>query len=172
MYPGHFAAGLALKAAEPRASTLGLMLGVGLLDIIFGVLVPFGVEGGGFSHFVTPWSHSLLMALVWSSLFGAAYLGSGSRVAAVMFLAVFSHWVLDVLSHNPDMQLWPYSKIELGYGPAFGGLGGWFEASVSALGVLIYTVWARRPANADRRWVTIAVFVAVMYAAEFAVVQR
>jgi hypothetical protein len=35
VYVGHFAAGLALKTAEPKAPTWGLLLGVGLLDVLF-----------------------------------------------------------------------------------------------------------------------------------------
>eukprot|EP01037_Dinobryon_pediforme_P012349 gene12349-12436_t len=63
MFPGHFAAGLAIRTVEPRAPTFGLMVGVGFIDLVFGVLVPFHIEGGSFSHFITPWSHSLAMSL-------------------------------------------------------------------------------------------------------------
>ncbi len=44
MYAGHFAAGLAIKAAEPRAPTWALLLAVGLLDALFGIFVLLGVE--------------------------------------------------------------------------------------------------------------------------------
>lgn len=133
MYLGHFAAGLALKVAEPKASTLGIMIGVGFLDLIFAVGVGFGAEGGTLRHLVTPWSHSLLMAVVWSAIYAALFARSGLRITAVMGAAVFSHWVLDLVSHHTDMQLWPYSRVELGYGPLFGGLGGWFASFCSVL---------------------------------------
>jgi hypothetical protein len=98
MFPGHFAAGLALKAIEPRAPMLGLMIGVGVLDLVFGVLVGLGIEGGGFSHFDTPWSHSLLMALAWSLLYAACFYRSGQAVALAMFAAVIAICVgLEVL---------------------------------------------------------------------------
>ena len=170
MYPGHFATGLALKAAEPRAPMLGLMVGVGLLDLLFGGFVTLGLEGGGFKHFDTAWSHSLAMSIVWSTLFAALYRRHGWRVAAAMFAAVMSHWILDLFSHNPDMALWPHSKIELGFGPIFGGLGGWLELSVSAVGVGVYVLWARRPENASRRWGVVAATVAIAYIAEVLVV--
>ena len=171
MFPGHFAACLALKTAEPRASTLGLMVAAGFLDLVFGVAVVFGLEGGGFGHFNTPWSHSLLMAVVWSALFAACFFRSGQRVALVMFAAVMSHWVLDVVSHHRDMQMWPHSAIAIGYGPLFGGLGGWLELLVSVAGTGAYVVWARRPENGHRRWDVVAAVIAVAYAAEVFVVR-
>lgn len=135
MYAGHFAAGLALKAAEPRAPTLGLMVGVGFLDLVFGMLVAARIEGGGFSHFITPWSHSLAMSVIWGLAFATFYWRLGLKVFLAMFAAVNSHWVLDLVSHHADMQLWPYSAVELGFGPMFGGLGGWLELAVTAAGL-------------------------------------
>jgi membrane-bound metal-dependent hydrolase YbcI (DUF457 family) len=170
MYPGHFAAGLALKAAEPRAPTLGLMIGVSVLDLAFGVAVALGVEGGSLAHLVTPWSHSLLMALIWAALFASLYWRLGRNVVIVMAIAVLSHWVLDALSHNPDMQLWPHSKTEIGFGPLLGGLGGWFECLFSLACVAIYIRWARRAENRPRNWPMAASVVAVTYALEVAVV--
>jgi membrane-bound metal-dependent hydrolase YbcI (DUF457 family) len=170
MYAGHFAAGLALKTIEPRAPTLGLMVGVGFLDLVFGVLVAARIEGGGFSHFNTPWSHSLAMAVIWSLGFAAFYWRLGLRVFLAMAAAVFSHWLLDLVSHNADMQLWPHSAISLGFGPMFGGLGGWLELAVSLAGLAAYVLWARRPENRPRRWAVVCGVMAMMYALEVAVV--
>jgi hypothetical protein len=170
MFPGHFAAGLALKALVPRAPMLGLAIGVGVLDLVFGVCVGLGIEGGGFSHFVTPWSHSLLMAVAWSLLYAIAFYGYGRAVVGAMFAAVLSHWPLDLVSHARDMQLWPHSAIELGYGPLFGGLGGWLEALVSVLGMLAYVRYARRPDVAPRRWGVVAGVIALCYGLEVLVV--
>src|SRR5207245_2720535 len=44
MYAGHFAAALALKARQPRAPTWGLLVGVAVLDLLFGVFVLLGIE--------------------------------------------------------------------------------------------------------------------------------
>jgi membrane-bound metal-dependent hydrolase YbcI (DUF457 family) len=170
MYAGHFAAGLALKTIEPRAPTSGLMIGVGLLDLVFGVLVAARIEGGGFSHFNTPWSHSLVMSLLWSFLFAAFYWRLSFRVAVAMFAAVMSHWGLDLVSHDADMELWPNSAVALGYGPLFGGLGGWLELVVTLAGLGAYIVWARRPDNRPRRWRVVVVAMVIMYALEVAVV--
>src|ERR671914_2830352 len=124
MYVGHFAAGLALKAVEPRAPTWGLLLGVGFLDILFGPFVLLGLERAsvtpglspGFSLDYIDWSHSLLMSLVWSVLFGAVFFRWGLPVSLAMGVAVFSHFVLDVPMHPPDLAIWPNSATHVGLG--------------------------------------------------------
>lgn len=122
MYAAHFASALALKAKEPRAPTWGLLVGVGMLDLLFGPFVLAGIErvsmtpdiSPGFSLDHIDWSHSLLMSLVWSLLFGAVFLRRGRAVAVVMAIAVFSHFVLDFVMHPNDMALWPGSTTHLG----------------------------------------------------------
>ena len=44
MYAGHYAAGLAIKANQPQAPTWALLLGVGFLDVLFGIFVMLGIE--------------------------------------------------------------------------------------------------------------------------------
>ena len=110
MYAGHFAAALALKARVPKAPTWGLLVGVGLLDILFGPFVLAGIEQASLTPGISPgfsldhidWSHSLAMSLVWSGLFGAVFLRRGRTVAAVMAVAVFSHFVLDMVMPEVD----------------------------------------------------------------------
>jgi hypothetical protein len=77
VYAGHYAAGLTLKANQPQASAWALLLGVGLLDVLFGIFVMLGIErvtvtpgvSPGFSLDFIDWSHSLTMSLVWAVLF-------------------------------------------------------------------------------------------------------
>lgn len=124
MYAGHFAAGLALKAREPEAPTWGILIGVGLLDLLFGPFILAGIERAtvtpslspGFSLDHIDWSHSLVMSIVWAVLFGSLFLRRGRRIAAVMGVAVFSHFVLDLPMHPPDLALWPGSTVHLGFG--------------------------------------------------------
>lgn len=156
MYAGHFAAGLALKARYPRASTAGLLVGVSLLDLLFGPLVLLGIERAsvtpgaspGFALDFIDWSHSLAMAVVWAVLYGALFLRSGRTIAAVMGLAVFSHFILDLPMHPPDLALWPGASVHLGFGlwqalP----VGWWFlELAFIVAGLAFY--WRR--ARTDR----------------------
>jgi hypothetical protein len=124
MYAGHFAAGLVIKARAPQAPTWALMLGVGLLDVLFGPFVVAGIERAtltpqtppGFSLDYIDWSHSLLMSLVWSALFAAAFARRGKGVMLAVAAAVFSHFVLDLLMHPADLALWPGSRVHLGFG--------------------------------------------------------
>ena len=124
MYAGHFAVGMVLKSRVPAAPTWGLLVGIGVLDILFGPFVLLGIErvsltpdaAPGFSLDHIDWSHSFMMAAVWSALYGALFLKRGKNVAIVMGVAVFSHFVLDLVMHPPDLALWPGSGIHMGFG--------------------------------------------------------
>jgi hypothetical protein len=155
MYVGHFAAGLAIKAKVPEAPTWGLLVGVGVLDLLFGPLVLAGVErvtltpdvSPGFSLDYIDWSHSLATSVLWSVLFGLAFLKLGRKVALAMGIAVFSHFVLDLVVHPPDLALWPGSQVHLGLGLWTAlPVGWWFvELAVIAAGFVYY--WRRSSAH-------------------------
>jgi membrane-bound metal-dependent hydrolase YbcI (DUF457 family) len=168
MYPAHFAVGLALKSVQPKAPTWGLMLGVGLLDIVFGSCVAVGLEHVTPARLFAPWSHSLLMAFIWAGLYGAAFARWGRDVVTVMVLAVASHWLLDIFVRRPALGLWPNSPIELGFQSTFGGLAGWFEMLVTVVALAIYVAHAATNDEHGRRWPVACLILAVCYAAEFA----
>jgi hypothetical protein len=124
MYAGHYAAALAIKAKEPRAPTWALLLGVGFLDVLFGILVMLGIERVTMTPGVTPgfsldfidWSHSLAMSLVWAGLFSIPFWRRGRAIGVAAAFAVFSHFLLDLPMHPPDLALWPGSTVHLGLG--------------------------------------------------------
>ncbi len=98
-------------------------LAVQFMDIIFAFLVICGIEGdtrmiGGEPHFTIPYSHSLLTSLGWAAIggliFRRVFPKSGAKGFWVVFGLVFSHWVLDLIVHRPDLPLWPGSSIEFG----------------------------------------------------------
>ncbi len=119
MFIGHFAAGFALKRAAPRVNLATLFAAAQFPDLLWPVLVRAGVErveiAPGITAFTPldfvsyPWSHSLLLVVIWGLLFGGVhYLRARNRVAAFALTAlVVSHWVLDYISHRPDMPLVP-----------------------------------------------------------------
>jgi hypothetical protein len=129
MFVGHYAACLAAKKFEKRVSLGVLFLAVQFLDILFFPLVLLGIERINIierytasTHFeleYMPYSHSLLAAALWS---GAAYalfrwvVVKHKAVAMFVGLAVFSHWVLDLLVHVPDLPLWSDTSLKLGFG--------------------------------------------------------
>jgi hypothetical protein len=124
MYAGHLASALAMKAKEPRAPTWALLLGVGVLDVLFGIFVPLGIERATVTPGVSPgfrldfidWSHSFAMSLVWAVAFALLFMRRGAVVAAWCGFAVFSHFVLDLLMHPHDLALWPHSSAHVGFG--------------------------------------------------------
>ena len=66
-----------------------------------------------------PYSHSLLALLLWSVVFGALYMvlsRVGIKVAMVIAALVLSHWVLDVLTHRPDLPITLSEGTKIGAG--------------------------------------------------------
>jgi membrane-bound metal-dependent hydrolase YbcI (DUF457 family) len=130
MFIGHFAVGFAAKKVAPRVSLGTFFLAALLLDGIWPVLVLTGVErveiAPGNTAFTPldfvsyPYSHSLLMTVLWAVLFAAIYWGLRRNLSGAFWvaLAVASHWVLDAITHRPDLPLYP------GGGPVI-GLGLW-----------------------------------------------
>ncbi|HTT00871.1 MAG TPA: hypothetical protein VMG11_02195 [Steroidobacteraceae bacterium] len=130
MFAGHIGAALLIGRAQPRVN-VGLFVAAALLlDVVLWVLVLVGFESVNIpsdyarthqAEFQFPYSHGLLAALVWSSLAAAAVLGwlaepARVRIAALVALAVFSHWVLDVLVHRPEMPLAGPHSLRIGLG--------------------------------------------------------
>ena len=118
MLVGHLGVGLIGKRVEPKISLGTWILAVLLADLVCFPLLIAGVERFHGSVGDIPYSHSLLMDALWAGLFAAAYFARRRypRGAWLLFAAVLSHWVLDVISHRPDMQLAPGVGPVLGFG--------------------------------------------------------
>jgi LexA-binding, inner membrane-associated putative hydrolase len=160
MFLGHFGAALAAKRVAPATSLAMLFVAAQLVDLLWPVLVLAGVErvrvepGNtaftplAFEHY--PWSHSLLMVLAWAAALGVAYAARtrDRRGAAVVAALVVSHWLLDVLTHRPDLPLAPGA-------PAV-GLGLWnsVPATIAVEGALFAAgawLYARQTRPSGRR---------------------
>ena len=157
MFLGHFAVGFGAKAAAPRVSLGALFFAAQFLDLLWPILLLLGLERARvvpehppgppleFTHY--PFSHSLLMVLVWSVLVGVGYflLQRQRKGAWVMGLAVLSHWLLDLLAHYPDLPLYPGDSPKLGFGFwSLPGLEFAYELGLFAicLGFYLRTTWA------------------------------
>ena len=129
MFVGHYAASLALKSFERRASLGVLFLAVQFVDILFFPFVLLGLERMNIvenftqsTHFellFMPYTHSLVGSLVWAGLAYALFrwfIVKKNSVAVVVALAVFSHWLFDLSVHTPDLPLWSDSSLKLGFG--------------------------------------------------------
>jgi hypothetical protein len=144
MFIGHNAVGFASKSVARRPSLGLLMAAPMLLDLLWPIFLLLGIErvqpvahapnpllALAFTHY--PWSHSLLMSLLWGAALGGLYgwRTGDRRGAAVLAFGVVSHWVLDLVTHVPDLPLWPG-------GPQV-GLGLWrWPAVAVALEALMY----------------------------------
>jgi hypothetical protein len=181
MFVGHFAVAFGAKRAVPAVSLGTLFVACQLADLIWPLLVIAGVERVGVQPGLTvvtpldfiyyPFSHSLLAAAVWAGLFGAAYVVLGKstvKTGAVLAFVVVSHWLLDALTHRPDMPL------TVSAGSTRVGLGLWnslagtmaVEAALFAAGVWLYAR-ATRPTDRTGRlalWGLVA-FLLAIYAA-------
>lgn len=117
MIAGHFGLAAAVKAQERSIPLWALMLGTQLLDVIFVPLFIAGIEtiervpgrgayGGGIIH--ANYTHSLVGALVIALVAGLLAGWAWSRRAGLVIGGVvFSHWLLDLLVHRPDLPILP-----------------------------------------------------------------
>jgi hypothetical protein len=151
VYAGHLAFGLAMKARQPSAPTWGLLLGVGFLDVLFGPFVLLGIErvaitpgvSPGFDLLFIDWSHSLLMALVWSLVYAACFYRRGPAIAATLGFAVFSHFLLDLPMHPADLALYPHSAMHLGWGLWRLWPTGWWFFELAVIAACLGYYWFR-----------------------------
>ncbi|MGP0072761.1 MAG: hypothetical protein ACLPWF_12615 [Bryobacteraceae bacterium] len=171
MLVGHFAVGFAAKRMAPALSLGTTVFAAVLADVLAFTLVAVGIEHFRIATDVKRnrfigenlvWSHSLLMDVLWGALLAAGYYlwRRHARAAWILFAAVVSHWVLDVISHRPDMRLGP------GIPGAF-GLGLWnslpatlmVEGGMWLLAIILYILAtrARNRAGIYAFWIGTAV---------------
>jgi membrane-bound metal-dependent hydrolase YbcI (DUF457 family) len=126
MFIGHFAIGFAAKKFAPRASLAPLLAAPLFSDILWPIFLLLGWEHArvapGDTKFTPldlydfPWSHSLLTTLLWAILFAVAYflITRYKPGAIAVALGVASHWILDWITHRPDMPLYPGASPKFG----------------------------------------------------------
>ena len=107
MYAGHVAAGLALRGRAPRLPVTALLFGAFLLDFLWIIFGIFRLDHSAWDD----WSHSLLMSVIWATTFAALFWRLGWRAAVVMWFAVLSHYVLDLLVQGSS--LYPEAPVYL-----------------------------------------------------------
>lgn len=138
MFVGHYGPSFAAKAASAAAPLWLFVVAAQFLDYLWAAFVLAGVEHvrivegytamSALDLFDMPWTHSLVMAAVWSAVFAAIARFLGVRsLSACAFLAatVLSHWILDLAVHVPDLPLWP------GDGAPKVGFGAWRDPALT-----------------------------------------
>jgi hypothetical protein len=176
MFIGHYGPAFGAKAAVRTIPLWVFFLAVQWMDVVWSVLVledvekvrivPGYTQASALDLYYMPYTHGLAGSLALSLLFGAAASLFFRAKRGIVFLisaaAVFSHWILDLIVHKPD--LWIYDDVKVGF-----GLWRWvwislpLELSVLWAGAWAYAryVPARRGGN-----VWLWVFVAAMTAAQ------
>lgn len=128
MFIGHFAVALAAKKAAPKTSLATLFAASQLVDLLWPVFLLLGLENvridpgntvmTPLDFYDYPITHSLVGAIVWSVLFGSGYYFRWklSRESIIVGLLVFSHWILDLITHRPDLPLLGNDSMKFGLG--------------------------------------------------------
>lgn len=182
MFIGHFALAFGTKGSTPALSLGTLFLACQFADLLWPTLLLTGVESVridpgntaftplDFEHY--PYSHSLVLLIVWGGILG--FIAAGiSRVAGAVAAVgglVVSHWFLDLIVHRPDLPMTPWSDER--YGESL-----WnsvpttlaIEGVMFTVGVAMYarSTRARDRAGSVALWTLVAFLVAVYLASAF-----
>jgi len=152
LFIGHFGVGFAAKKFTRKISLGTLFLAAQFIDLLWPFFVILGIEkvaiDPGNTAFTPldfiyyPFSHSLLGALLWALIFGAVYyfIKKDLKSSFILGLLVLSHWILDFITHRPDLPLF------LGGDSPLVGLGLWnsiiatviIESLIFIVGVYFY----------------------------------
>ncbi len=151
MFVGHYGVSFAIKSIQKPIPLWLLFIAVQFLDVLWAIFILTGVEKVRITPGITatnpldlyymPYTHSLVGALLWS---GVAFIGykvarRGSSLAALLVAAaVFSHWVLDLIVHRPDLPVYD-NTYKLGFGLwNYPALAFALEASLLFVGIFLY----------------------------------
>ena len=156
MFVGHYSVAFAVGTEQNKIPLWVLSVAVQFLDYIWATLVLLGIEklrvikgftaGSMLDSYFHPYSHSLIAAVLWSGVAGLCYklfcrwLGYGytKSAALVVGVAVFSHWILDLIVHPHDLPVYD-NTAKVGFGlwnyrdPEFA-----LEIALLALGIALY----------------------------------
>jgi hypothetical protein len=133
VFLGHYGVALALKRVRPKVSLGTLFVAVQLADLLWGIFLLLGWEHArivpGYTAVTPiefldyPISHSLVAAVAWGIAAAALYYSWPTRdtthhwqAAALVGVAVFSHYLLDVLVHVADLPILGNDSSKLGLG--------------------------------------------------------
>ena len=156
MFVGHYSVAFACRTERNKIPLWVLFIAVQFLDYIWATLVLLGIEklrvikgftaGSMLDSYFHPYSHSLITAVLWSvigALIYKAFCGRHSRHYSksapwIIGIAVFSHWLLDLIAHPRDLAIYDNTwKVGFGLwnyrGPEFA-----LEVTLLAVGIVLY----------------------------------
>lgn len=151
MFIGHFGVGLAAKKVDQKPSLGTLFFASQFIDLLWPIFLLLGIEqviiDPGNTVFTPldfvyyPFTHSLVGVLFWAIVVGGVYylIKKNLKTGILLGALVVSHWVLDFLTHAPDLPIAPGLDLKV-------GLGLWnsliftllFETVIFAVGIFHY----------------------------------
>src|SRR5437879_848083 len=141
MFVGHYSVAFAVRTERNKIPLWVLFVAVQFLDYIWATLVLLGIEklrvikgftkGSMLDSYFQPYSHSLITAILWSAVAAVVYKTVCSRhpfdsaqgrlshysksAPLIIGLAVFSHWILDLVAHPRDLAIYD-NTWKVGFG--------------------------------------------------------
>src|SRR6476659_6754892 len=167
MFVGHYSVAFAVRTQQNKIPLWVVFVAVQFLDYIWATLVLLGIEklrvikgftaGSMLDSYFHPYSHSLIAAIAWSGVAALGYWAICSRhpesfrgyrasAALIVGLAVFSHWILDLVAHPRDLAIYD-NRWKVGFGlwnyrdPEFA-----LEIALLAGGIALYLTRNAMPA--------------------------
>src|SRR5438046_8316893 len=165
MFVGHYSVAFAVRTEQNKIPLWVLFVAVQFLDYIWATLVLLGIEklrvikgftaGSMLDSYYHPYSHSLIAAVLWSSMAAIGYKSLCSLLrypcrklaALIVGVAVFSHWILDLIAHPRDLPIYD-NTWKVGFGlwnyraPEFA-----LEIALLAGGIILYLTRNLMPAS-------------------------
>jgi hypothetical protein len=106
----HIGIGFAAKKVAPMVPVIFLIIAAEFIEIVFMALWAVGIEHPPTpeSPPFSPYSHSLIMGVLWSILAGMVtlFISKNDRISWIIGLLVFSHTILDVIA-SPKTAFYP-----------------------------------------------------------------
>jgi hypothetical protein len=129
MFVGHYGVWFAAKAADTNVPHWGWPIAEQWLEVVWSVLALVGIEklrivpgfteADPFGLNYMPYTQSLPGSIVLSLFFGGivAVFATGVRKTTILLVAAasFSHWILELVVHTPDLPLYDNSA-KVGFG--------------------------------------------------------
>ena len=164
MFVGHYSVAFAVRSERNKIPLWVLFIAVQFLDYIWATLVLLGIEklrvikgftaGSMLDSYFHPYSHSLIAAIAWSVIAALVYKSVCSRhgclyrrsAALIVGVAVFSHWLLDLIAHPRDLAIYD-NTWKVGFGlwnyrdPEFA-----LEIGLLGAGIMLYLTRNAMPA--------------------------
>jgi len=176
MFYGHIGAALIAKPLAPKVSVGVMLVAATAIDTLCGIFTFAGMEWVNTTtgESSLPWSHGLFMSIIWSLLtLGIAWLITRNwKMSIVIAGLVFSHWVLDFISHPMGMgKVMPKDLPLLFEGSPKVGLGLYtylVPALISEFGLLLGGIYVylrtTRPTDRTGKWAfAILIFVLALF---------